>query len=341
MKRSKGPDNGADSSPPDLDLLRDLLADELQRRTDRFDAAAADLDTAFGPGTAKYFGLHLQVRRDSPGVVLYHAMFTDVPDPPSLPWSQLRPADIDIGQKLERVLLRCDETRDADLEFLAESLTKRWDPGGFGAKNAAATERRLAARRRLMQYAQERTLSAEQATSELCRQGLLLAAHGLTQPQTVRLGHLWVVGDDGRRVSVRPIDLRARHVVHWFATNALRAATATLWEDPYPERVSDAEREGESVPLDEAVHLDDVIRDPISDLMLAGLGHELRSLLAAADLQPGELRLIGEFLKSEDWSEAGKRCGYSDGMRRKAKSGALRKLRENEKIRELFEELRR
>lgn len=243
---------------PQDDLFAELFDSGFGRRQAPPDGVVVMLETEFGFGTAAFFDL--AIRLGAPGEALARTLIEPaaarVKSEASGSNAVAAPDQRRIIE-LDRVFLRRASTLDLDVGWLAEGLSRRWNPGGHG---------RLAGQRRITARASENGRAYDEERIDLCRIGLLLAARDIERPQTIRLGSGWVVGVDGHKIGVEPSRLRPPAAIRWFAKAAKSAAQATLWDEPWPAKSKDAlhpERrrrpDHEVVPFDEAVALRDAI----------------------------------------------------------------------------------
>jgi len=154
------------------------------------------------------------------------------------------------------------DERNPALHRLAGPLAVRWhvyDP----AARAALAERA------------EQVGGLEVAKRSAAATGLVLAAADAHRPQAVKLGRRWVVGDDGRKAVLRPLeDLAPEHAIRWLRARAMDAAEAVVLDAPWPRPAEPSGREPELVPVEFAVHVADVTGPGLLALVEADDGED-------------------------------------------------------------------
>lgn len=211
-----------------------------------------------------------------------------------------------------RALLREGSNVDhlnAHLDVLAKGLATRWRPYGQAA--------RIALRDRALANDQ----SVDEEKVDLARVGLLLAATDLDRPQTIRLGTRWVVDDAGRQVEIPPSELMFGWAIRWYASAAKAAMSATLLDEPWPRPAEDGDSlaHGQTVPLDEAIHIADVTPSPLDDLIYDEKTTVMWERISGSDLPAALRNLLDAYFYTGDWLEAAEHLGISPSTMRKRK----------------------
>ncbi len=199
----------------------------------------------------------------------------------------------------------------AALERLARRL--RWaplDPRAKEAMKARAAE-----------------MGHEQAYLLAFKPALLLAVARMEEPQRMRFGRDFLVGDDGRPVMMAPMHLPMPWFWRWLRKETINVMEADLLHFSYPTDCDACGRLANDVDLGV---LADIEPDPEEKLLLAEWAAERERMLVLLTERctPAERRLLSALLDgAPSLVEAARTIGVSPSTARVQYSGILRKAR--------------
>ncbi len=198
----------------------------------------------------------------------------------------------------------------AALERLARRL--RWAPRDPRAQEAMR--------------ARVAEMGREQAHLTTFGPAMLLAVARMQEPQRIRFGREYLVGDDGQPVMMAPMHLPMPWFWRWLRKETINAMEADLLERPYL-----AESEGEEVSDIDPEQLATEAPDPEEALLLAEVAAERERILTSLveRCTPAERRLLAALLDgAPSLAEAARTLGILPATARVQHSNIRRKARD-------------